>query len=194
MTARQATQYTQVGDNSKSDTRRAKNLEQRARAGAKPPWKRPINPNQPHQTPPSAAKAHTHRARAIAHAQAVTAGWMTERSRSPRPGPVWSVVCGRDASRMHAVLFREFLRVSPLSSAGAPLHAWHVSRTCVTLPSRRLTAHTARAVRARVSESGPSVPIARTTGGGVCANRSACLLALVMIPRFYPTLNLSHPY
>ena len=54
---------------------------------------------------------------------------------------------------MHAVLFREFLRVSPLSSAGAPLHVCCVGR------ASRLTACGC----ARVSESGPSVPIACTT-------------------------------
>ena len=65
---------------------------------------------------------------------------------------------------MHAVLFsnfREFLRVSPLSSAGAPLHVCCVGR------ASRLTAC------ARVSVSGPSdfrVPCrshARRAGRGV---------------------------
>ena len=109
------------------------------------------------------------------HTRAVTAGWMTERSRSPRSGPVWCVVGVHACS----VAFGGFPRYPPPQIVGrfcmcALSDVRHASRRALGCPSRVL----------------PCQSHARWKGG-LCANRSACLLALVMIPRFYPTLSLS---
>ena len=121
---------------------------------------------RPRQTPPSAANT-THTG---------CNGRLDDRTLSQSSlGP--SVVCGRGA-RMQC-RFRGFSAVPTPQIVGrfcmcALSDVRHASRRALGCPSRVL----------------PCQSHARWKGG-LCANRSACLLALVMIPRFYPTLSLS---
>ena len=127
----------------------------------------------PLHTPQPAADAHTQRARARHQARGRN-GRPEDRTLSrSRPSLLPGCQCGAREGRMHAVSFREFLRVPPPTPAGAPLHVCSGQTRSVSGPPCATRMHGRR---------------------GLCANRSACLLVLDKIPRLHPTLSLSSHY
>ena len=123
--------------------------------------------------------AHTHTARAATHAWAVTAGRMTERSRSPRPGPAAVVLSGNAcmqccfesfcAPRLSALWAR--LCMCALSDVR---HAWP-SRRALGCPCRVLPCADERLVR--VKPCRVLVSCAWVPEGARCGARgaSACI-------------------
>ena len=87
---------------------------------------------------------------------------------------------GARGGRTHAVLFREFLRVPPPESAGAPLHVCILSDSCVT---DTIASSPGRVLR---------VPFACTVGGG-CAQTAPRVCSLLLRYQDYTLHYLSSP-
>ena len=118
--------------------------------------------------PTLGGSTHTARARATPSAGTATAGRMTRTLSRPRPGPPLWCLCGAGKGACMQCCFREFPRASPPRQR---------ARLCMNASIGRAL----RLASARVSESGPSMCQSHAQrGGGLCANRYACLLALVI--------------
>jgi hypothetical protein len=135
--------------------------------------------------PPHAAicgkRIHTARARRQARGRN---GRPDDRTLSrPRPSLMPGGQCDARKGRMHAVLFREFLRVPPPKSAGAPLHVC----SCQICAS-------AFAVRALDVCVGSSMCRSHARQEGGCAQTAPRVCSLLLRYQDYTLHYLSHPY